>query len=154
MLWVLGVSSWRLSSLRSSAPVWTGCRRSLSSRQSPADSTCGSPWSASGWRNSRLTVSGMTQGLIICIWGGREERGGESWVQSVLDDSPGEHVTGFFHLVTGNVMLHIWFVYPGLHVDDLLPVVIRHGRAVDFVCGRYETYKKKPHLQVSHVLIN
>lgn len=47
--------------------------------------------------------------------------------------SPGEHVTRLLHLVAWDVMLHVWFVDPSLDVDDLLPVVIRHGRAVDLV---------------------
>lgn len=48
-------------------------------------------------------------------------------------NSPGEHVTRLLHLVTRNVMLHVGFVDPSLDVDDLLPVVVRHGRAVDLV---------------------
>lgn len=50
-----------------------------------------------------------------------------------LPNSPGEHVTRLLHLVARNVMLHVWFVDPSLDVDDLLPVVVRHGRAVDLV---------------------
>lgn len=46
------------------------------------------------------------------------------------DSLPGEHVTCFFHLVTWNMMFYIRFVYPGLNVDDLLPVIIRYGGTV------------------------
>lgn len=46
------------------------------------------------------------------------------------DSLPGEHVTRFFHLVTWNMMFYIRFVYPGLNVDNLLPVIIRYGGTV------------------------
>lgn len=46
---------------------------------------------------------------------------------------PGKHVTGFFDFVTRNMMFDIWFVYPCLDVDDLLPVVVWHGRTVNLV---------------------
>lgn len=42
-------------------------------------------------------------------------------------------MTRLLHLVARNVMLHVGFVDPSLDVDDLLPVVVRHGRAVDLV---------------------
>lgn len=50
--------------------------------------------------------------------------------QNKTDSLPGEHVTRFFHLVTWNMMFYIRFVYPGLNVDNLLPVIIRYGGTV------------------------
>ena len=146
---VRGASFWMWSSPQNSVLVWTGCRRNLSWRRSLAGSTCESLWSTSGCKNSNrvgITIHGiihltfkevgirqlpllMTQSnLLHPLQLGRN-------ISTHFGDSPGEHVTGFFHLVTWNVMFYIWFVDPGLNVDDLLPVVVWHGRAVDLIWG-------------------
>lgn len=62
-----------------------------------------------------------------------QQRPGNHQTKPVLSNSPGEHVTRLLHLVARNVMLHVWFVDPRLDVDDLFPVIVRHGRAVDLV---------------------
>lgn len=48
---------------------------------------------------------------------------------------PREHVTGFLHLVTRNVMFNVWFIHPRLNVDYFLPVVVRHGWTVNLIWG-------------------
>lgn len=50
---VPGASFWTWSSPPSSVLVWTGCRQSPSLRRSPADSTCESLWSTSGWKQKK-----------------------------------------------------------------------------------------------------
>lgn len=61
--------------------------------------------------------------------------------QSVYEEVlPGEHVASLLHLIAGKMVFDIRFVYPGLDVYNLLPIIIRHGGAVNLICSTTITF--------------
>lgn len=55
----------------------------------------------------------------------------KTWVQHEV--SPRKHVSSLFHLITREVVFHIWLVNPCLYVHYLFAIIIWYWRAVNFI---------------------